>query len=68
MTTSLKSRAEDQCVRNFWSSGPKFSIYQEFGVKAVLEELNTAIHAWACKAERGSFAVPIFGTTTFPVL
>jgi hypothetical protein len=34
-------------------------------VKAVLEELNTAIHAWACKAERGSFAVPIFGTATY---
>ena len=40
-----KITARDQCVRNFWSGGPKFSIYQEFGVKAVLEELNTAIHA-----------------------
>jgi hypothetical protein len=45
--------AEDQCVRNFWSGGPKLSTYQEFGVKAVLEGLNTAIHTWPCKAEHG---------------
>jgi hypothetical protein len=44
---------EDEDVWNFWSAGPKFLRYQEFGLKAVLEELNTAIHAWPCQAEYG---------------
>jgi len=43
--------AEDQDIHNFWSTHPHF---QEWVVRALLERINLAIHAWVSIAEHGS--------------